>query len=502
MNFTLFLSNWNFNKVFFIFFIPALVSGPLIPEILIFFLIISYFYNNRSFTEYSKNLNFILIFFFVFYFYLNLNSIFFSFDLKISLKSTLPYLRLIIFSLIISKLLIENDSKNLIKFLIYSSVLLLIILLIDSGIQLFTGKNILGSTYSNGRVSSLFGSEQIMGSFVIKILPIIICFLYLTKLNRKEYYYIFFLISTLILVILSSERVALSHYILIFLIILFIETKNLKFFIIYLFALLLLIFIGLNIYTPSKERIVNATLSQLQSSSTFFYPSYRHELHYFTAFYMFLDNPLFGKGIKSFRYECEKYDIKIQKKIDKDKGIYAPYNGIAKINKEITQNGIKKSIKFFRYNEKLNEVENDFYKEFNYFGKYLKLNPKIHENKIIKKGEIIFSSNEYLNGCNTHPHNYMAQFLAEIGIFGFLFFLVLFLYLLIIFFKIIIFKFKNYKLVNSQKSTFIIVGSLLVELLPFLPSGNFFNNWLSMIFFFKIGVLLFLIRTNYIKKLS
>ena len=90
------------------------------------------------------------------------------------------------------------------------------------------------------------------------------------------------------------------------------------------FVLFLLIIIGLNIYTPAKERIKNATLNQIKTSEFLFVPSYRHELHYLTAIYIFLDNPIFGKGIKSFRYECESYEEIIKEKIINDKAAMLP----------------------------------------------------------------------------------------------------------------------------------------------------------------------------------
>ena len=50
-------------------------------------------------------------------------------------------------------------------------------------------------------------------------------------------------------------------------------------------------------------------------------------------------------------------------------------------------------------------------------------------NTKVKKGEILFSNYEYPDGCNTHPHNYHLQLLAETGIIGYCFyFYFLFIY--------------------------------------------------------------------------
>ena len=168
MNSIFLLEKLSFNKIFFILFFPSLISGPLIPELLIIGLIVNFFLKNNIKSLVTKNLKLYLIFLLIFYFYININSLFFSFDTKISLKSTLPYIRLIFFSLIISKILIDDEENFISKLFIYSSFFLLTFLLIDSLIQLLTGTNIFGQAYKNGRITSLFGSEQIMGSFVVK----------------------------------------------------------------------------------------------------------------------------------------------------------------------------------------------------------------------------------------------------------------------------------------------------------------------------------------------
>ena len=488
MNSNFLLQKLNFNKIFFIIFFSSLISGPLIPELLILVLIINYFFQNNISSLISKNLKFYLIFLLLFYFYLNINSLLFSFETKISLKSTLPYIRLILFSFIISRILYEDKEQSLSILFIYSSLILLFILFIDSLIQLKTGTNVLGHGYKNGRISSLFGSEQIMGSFVVKILPLVFSFLYLVNLKKKKYINIFLLTITLILVILSSERVALAHYILIFLLIFFLESNSIKNFLVSFFVLFLLIIIGLNIYTPAKERIKNATLNQIKTSEFLLAPSYRHELHYLTAFYIFLDNPIFGKGIKSFRYECESYEEIIKEKIINDKAVHAPYDGITKILEiEIENYGPKLVMRHFKYNSNSELIENNIYQEYNYNSpRLIKINSKIGSNEIIKKGEFLYASNAYSNGCNTHPHNYFLQFLSETGIIGFIFYLIFFVYLLAIILKTLKNKIKQLSLSNFQKSKFLICGSILIELIPLLPSGNFFNNWLSMLFFLKL----------------
>ena len=46
----------------------------------------------------------------------------------------------------------------------------------------------------------------------------------------------------------------------------------------------------------------------------------------------------------------------------------------------------------------------------------------VKDGQQIEKGQPIYSWYAYENGCNTHPHNFYIQFLAELGVIGFLFF--------------------------------------------------------------------------------
>lgn len=82
--------------------------------------------------------------------------------------------------------------------------------------------------------------------------------------------------------------------------------------------------------------------------------------------------------------------------------------------------------------------------------------------------------------CNTHPHQTYLQLLSEVGLFGFLF-------VLFIFFYSIFSYFKNIK--SSSYVSFIYLG-IIINIWPLTSSGNFFNNWLSVIIFFPLGFLL------------
>ena len=87
--------------------------------------------------------------------------------------------------------------------------------------------------------------------------------------------------------------------------------------------------------------------------------------------------------------------------------------------------------------------------------------------------------------CNTHPHNIPIQLLAETGIIGFIFVYVVFFYFVYVLFKIARLNF-NIKLFGIYS----IICSIIINLWPLIPSGNFFLSWYCIIFYLQIGLYL------------
>lgn len=100
--------------------------------------------------------------------------------------------------------------------------------------------------------------------------------------------------------------------------------------------------------------------------------------------------------------------------------------------------------------------------------------------KINKRGNFLI--------CSTHPHNTYMQILSEIGIFGFILVISVFLKSLFTNLKIFLNKNKN----NNIKSYFFINLSIIINIMPLIPSGSFFNNWICLMIFFPVGFLLYL----------
>ena len=83
--------------------------------------------------------------------------------------------------------------------------------------------------------------------------------------------------------------------------------------------------------------------------------------------------------------------------------------------------------------------------------------------------------------CSTHPHQIYFEFLSEHGLVGTIILLSAFFYLIFRYLKIIIFS-KNL----VQLGSFIY---LVTVFLPLLPSGAFFNDFNSTLFWINLSIL-------------
>ena len=93
---------------------------------------------------------------------------------------------------------------------------------------------------------------------------------------------------------------------------------------------------------------------------------------------------------------------------------------------------------------------------------------------------------ENVHSCTSHPHNFFLQLLAEIGIFG-ICFIFIFIYSLFKFIKNLSFKF--------SKAPFYYLP-LIIFTFPLVPTGNFFNNWLSITCYLSISISLYYLNIN------
>jgi O-antigen ligase len=102
-----------------------------------------------------------------------------------------------------------------------------------------------------------------------------------------------------------------------------------------------------------------------------------------------------------------------------------------------------------------------------------------------------FNSGEL--SCSTHPHNTYMQILSETGIFGSFYLFILLIYFLKKYYEIFKLHLAG-KLID--RTEFFLVITFFVSLYPFVPSGNFFNNWLSIIYYYPVGLYLYKMKTQ------
>lgn len=88
--------------------------------------------------------------------------------------------------------------------------------------------------------------------------------------------------------------------------------------------------------------------------------------------------------------------------------------------------------------------------------------------------------------CSTHPHNTFLEVWAETGIFGFLIIFSILIYISVILTKVVLSKNKN-----EQTALFFFCLAIFINLFPFLPTGSFFNNWMSILYYLPVAFFIF-----------
>lgn len=294
-----------------------LLTGPFLPDLTIVICSLSFIYLilKYNLSNYLENLFFKI--FIVFWIYIVFVSLI-SDNILFSLKSSFFYIRFIFFSLFVFFLL--NNFKFFPKFFFHLLTITLLIVLIDSYFQFYFEKSLSGFSKPYLRLTGPFDDRQIVGSFISRILPLylFLFFFIYKKFNFKISTFIFLLS---VLIFLSGERTA--FFVLTFFIfsIYFLKTKNImRFFLMvisYFFIMLVIILTNPGI----KERVLDQTLQgfgikkytytagednyfKKKPKRGFYLFSRAHEIHYLTAYKMFLDSPIVGQGPNMFRKKC------------------------------------------------------------------------------------------------------------------------------------------------------------------------------------------------------
>ena len=162
-----------------------LITGPLLSDFAISFItliFLTYCLKKKNFSYFHKKY---FYFFLFFWFYLILNNLINNFNLD-SLKISLFYFRYGVFVIAIVALL--NEDHKFIKYFFYCIFFCFLALVLDGFYQYFVGENILGWKGSV-RISSFFGEEKILGSYLSRLWPIFFGLsIFIFKKKNKLFY--------------------------------------------------------------------------------------------------------------------------------------------------------------------------------------------------------------------------------------------------------------------------------------------------------------------------
>ncbi len=409
-----------------------------ILELFLIVLSLSFILRNIFFPEKKYFINKFTIVFFFFYLYLFLRYLFSEHYDHENYLFIIFYFRFGLYVITVYYFL--SKINNLENSFYRSIVFCVIALLIDGFIQFYTGKNIIGYELIDGnRVSSFFGEESILGSYLLKILPFLYIFLFYNKNSNKNIFFIFFIIIlTNVLIFISGERASFILMLLMTLYFLFMikKLRKIKFFsIIVMSSIIIFIFINsdgtqkrylqtikeviktenLSIFSENfteeekieANRVNTEILDPKFTIGDLYILTPTHHNYFLTSINMFKDKKFIGHGPKSFRNLCKDQNYSINR-----------------------------------------------------------------------------------NSCSSHPHNYYIQLLAE---FGFLGFIVPFLVFIFFCIKIIKLYFKNQ---NNYIFTCLYVF-MLINLWPITSTGNFFNNWISILIYIPFSFYLYYLEKKH-----
>ena len=283
--------------------------------------------------------------------------------------------------------------------------------------QTFYGKNLFGyPLYNSYRVSSFFGSELILGSYLARLFPIFFgLFVYLDQLKKNKFTLFFVTIIFILsegLILVSGERLAL-FFMNLSAIYIILMIKQYKIYRLWTYILsIILIAVLMTTFPNTKERFIDQTINDLtrnqnlnKEDDKLYIFSKPHTDMYITAYRIFLDNKYFGVGPRQYRNTCDQYSV-----------------------------------------------------------------------------------SEY--SCETHPHNTYMELLSESGVFAFLIVAIFFSLLIYISIKHFIFKFIHGKKGLLNDFEICLISAVILSIWPFAPSGSFFNNWMSIVYYFPVGLLL------------
>lgn len=445
----------NFYSIFFLLLPISLVLGPGLADSIISLLsilLIFYIIYRKEYRYFNSNFFYIFNIICIYLIILSLTSK----NILLSLESSLFYFRFGIFAFAI--FFISQHNKYFNKYFLFSLLFATSLTAVSGLCEFFFKQNFLYffeffnpqhaetlKVNQNfiGRVSGFFGDELKLGSYLVRLLPVTIGLLFFNYSKSKNFYFLLlpYLILISLTIFVTGERTAFFMLIIFFILFFILIKKTRKIFSISLFVLFILLSLVTFSNQELKTRMIEKTLQQ------FVYK---------------------GKGAITDDSVNGYWDGLINK--DTSKSIDIEKYNFFSIQHEVVY---KTSLKIFRDNK--------------FFG----IGPKMfREICKIPKYHTYVTQDGSVMGCQTHSHNTYIQILTETGIIGFIILLSFFIYISFKLFLYFIY-YSSKKLNEVQYLQIFCLINIFLNLWPLMPTGSFFNNWLSIVYFIPIGFLLF-----------
>ena len=185
----------SFSEILFVSLPILLISGPLLSDFAITFISLAFLFEKIYRNDFSAIKDKYFYIFLIFWIYLVINSLLNNINPD-SLKISFSYIRFGLFVFAAAELIKKNEK--LIIYFFYCLLFCFCILIFDGFLQYFSGKNLMGiEIYDDGRISSLFGDELILGSYISRLWPILFGLAILLKHDYKINFKILILIFIL-----------------------------------------------------------------------------------------------------------------------------------------------------------------------------------------------------------------------------------------------------------------------------------------------------------------
>ncbi len=287
-------------------FIGSAITNIFIFSIVIIFLIECKKKNNFFFLK-NKNFQFLIIF----TFYLILNSLFLGKNLE-SISRAVGFLRYIILAFAIAYYL-SLESRKYEKSVFKFWVLIFLFVTFDLFFEYFLGYNFF-TMYSSeypGRLGGLTGTELKIGGYYFGFA--LLSFAFVSGYNKNKILYLFFIIFLVVALLIGERSNFLKILIISSIFILFLKKKsiikNLTFLIIFIIFGFIFIMNNQSFKLRYYQQIIGLK-NDIKIIKT-----NKHLENYATAIQVIKKNPIFGVGVKKYRYESFKKEYNQYKNI-------------------------------------------------------------------------------------------------------------------------------------------------------------------------------------------